>query len=96
MINFVLPEIITNASHNRSTQVFDIQSYVKNKKRQKLEEMMSSRSESSPDKISFPFLHDGDERNLGENEFNIDDLIKEIDAKIEELEKEEEQEKEAE
>ena len=69
---------------------------MKNKKRQKLEEMMSSRSESSPDKISFPFLHDGDERNLGENEFNIDDLIKEIDAKIEELEKEEEQEKEAE
>ncbi len=88
--------LMHGASHNRSTQVFDIQSYVKNKKRQKLEEMMSSRSESSPDKISFPFLHDGDERNLGENEFNIDDLIKEIDAKIEELEKEDEQEKEAE
>lgn len=78
------------ASHSRSTQVFDIQSYVKNQKRQKLEEMMSS-SERIPDKIPLSLLHDGDEKNSGECGFDIDDLIKEIDAKIAELEEEEKQ-----
>lgn len=82
-------KLMHGASHNGSTQVFDIQSYVKNQKKQKLEEMMSRSSERIPDKILFPFLHDGDEKSSGEREFNIDDLIKEIDAKIAELEEEE-------
>lgn len=82
-------KLMHGASHNGSTQVFDIQSYVKNQKKQKLEEMMSRSSERIPDKIPFPFLHDGDEKSSGEREFNIDDLIKEIDAKIAELEEEE-------
>ena len=82
--------LMHGASHSRSTQVFDIQSYVKNQKRQKLEEMMSS-SERIPDKIPLSLLHDGDEKNSGECGFDIDDLIKEIDAKIAELEEEEKQ-----
>lgn len=79
-------------SHNRSTHIFDIQSYVKNKKRQKLEEMMSSRSEIVPERMPFPFLPDRDESDSEESEFKVDDLIKKIDAKIAELEEEEEKE----
>ena len=52
--------------------------------------MMSS-SERIPDKIPLSLLHDGDEKNSGECGFDIDDLIKEIDAKIAELEEEEKQ-----
>lgn len=86
--------LMCSNAHNRNTQIFDIQFYVKNQKRKKIEEIVNVKSECIPDKRHFPFLDDGDERDSEKSEFNIDELIREIDAKIAELEEEEENESE--
>ena len=61
-----------------------------------LEAMMDNKTESTPERMPFPFLHDSMDINLEEDEFNVDDLIKKIDVRIDELEAEEEEQKKTE
>lgn len=88
--------LMRKSSPHRNPCIFDIQAYVKNKKKQMLEAMMDNKTESTPERMPFPFLHDSMDINLEEDEFNVDDLIKKIDVRIDELEAEEEEQKKTE
>ena len=106
----------------KEVQLFDIREFVKARKREKMEEMMSSSDLSeipnnpfaNPFVSNNPFSSLGGNNNYGgglnsllgnnissgdaegESSFNVDDLVKKIDAKIAELEEEERREKELE
>lgn len=86
--------IMTSVFHHKNTCIFDIQSYVKNKKKKKIEEMMNSEKELefAPQSMPFPFMYNNTACHSDEGEIEVDDLIKQIDAKIAELEKEEQEE----
>ncbi len=94
----------------REVELFDIREYVKEMKKKKMEEMMSSpddeggmsfnpmmgMSSQSPMFSPNPFAMNGGMNSNREGELNVDDLVKKIDAKIAELEEEERKEKEEE
>ena len=78
-------------------ELFDIKGYVQKKKEEKINEMMNGNS-------PMPFMPNGrqsspfvppmfNQKPKQDNSFNVDDLVKRIDAKIAELEAEEEREK---
>lgn len=76
----------------KKTQIFDLQEFVKGKKRAKL---MSLVGESEKDKDDLPFSpFGGSFSNPEQSSIDVDDLVKKIDAKIEALEAEEKAEKE--
>lgn len=85
--------LMRKSSPHRNACIFDIQAYVKTKKKQKLEAMMDSKTESVPQRMPFPFPRDSMDSDSEEDESNVDDLIKKIDARIAELEAEEEEQK---
>jgi hypothetical protein len=78
-------------------ELFDIKGYVQKKKEEKINEMMNGNGGG------MPFMPQGRDsgfvppmfnpRPKQDNSFNVDDLVKRIDAKIAELEAEEEREK---
>ena len=101
----------------REVQLFNIQDFVKEKKKEKMEAMGTFEPVGNPFSGSpfgggnpfgganpfaanpfgggLPsFLNEAPQEKKDENSFNIDDLVKKIDAKIAEIEKEEEQTKE--
>lgn len=82
-------------------ELFDIREFVKNMKQQKMKEMMGSSTDempsgikempnsmfgSNPFSMNNPFVSSS--KNIGDS-FNVDDLVKRIDAKIAELEEQE-------
>ena len=72
-------------------KLFDIKSFVNEKREDKINKMTEQfNNRPKPD---FPFPFPNKEKNNSKSDFNIDDLIKRIDSKIAELEKEEEEEK---
>ena len=78
-------------------KVFDIREFVKEKKKSKIMDMLdnSPREETAmPNTMPrFPFMNREEEDRPRPAPFNVDDLVKKIDAKIAELEEEERQEK---
>ena len=75
----------------RSVGYFDIQKYVREKKKEKLEQQMSGFDSIRKDASPFSeALHPGTTETG--NGINIDELVKRIDEKIAELEKEEQEE----
>ncbi len=90
--------------------VFDIRDFVKEKKKQKLFEMMNSETGAGKNEnmvpgmnggLPNPFLQNGsipgfdsNKSNKSSSGFNVDELVKKIDAKIAEIEKEEKLQKE--
>ena len=95
----------------KEVQLFDIKEYVRNMKKEKMDNMMSNNTNpfgstsslfnpfggSSPFGGSNPFMNQSPMNNNSiepDNGFNIDDLVKKIDAKIAELEEEEKKENE--
>ena len=75
----------------RSVGYFDIQKYVREKKKEKLEQHMNGFDSIRKDTSSFSeVLHPGTTETG--NGINIDELVKRIDEKISELEKEEQEE----
>ena len=90
----------------KEVQLFDIKEYVKNMKKEKMDSMMSNaanpfgggNSPFNPFGGSNPFMAPpimNNSNSTSDNGFNIDDLVKKIDAKIAELEEEEKKENEA-
>ena len=103
----------------KEVQLFDIREFVKERKKQKMEEMMSSSDIDPSGGMGNPFgspfggmggnpfvgmpsdgglnslLGGGSSKPDTDDSFNVDDLVKKIDAKIAELEEEEKREKEA-
>lgn len=94
-------------------ELFDIREFVKELKKQKMNEMMSGSQNdddffggttrpssqnpmfnSNPFLTNNPFAPSSQEKSNNDNGFNVDDLVKRIDAKIAELEEEERLEKE--
>lgn len=83
----------------QKVEVFDIKAYVDEKKDKKIKEMLSRGTtepmnknpfDSMPPMGMFPPMFDSMNRqNKPDNGFNVDDLLKKIDAKIAELEEEE-------
>ena len=84
-------------------KTFDIKSFVNKKREEKINNMLKNDSPSDsfgPSRPTpfpnFPFGRDipiNNDRELSNNGFNVDDIVKRIDAKIAELEEEERQEK---
>ena len=100
----------------KEVQLFDIREFVKERKKQKMEEMMSSSDIDPSMGMDNPFanpfggnpfggiptngglnslLGNSPSSSVDNESFNVDDLVKKIDAKIAELEEEERREKEA-
>ena len=75
----------------RKVELFDIKSFVQAKKEEKFNKMMEGMNEDSP---MPPFGMPIPKTNDAKPAFNVDDLVKRIDAKIAELEEEERLEKE--
>ena len=87
----------------REVQLFDIREFVKAKKKEKMAEILGdSEDTSSGMPMSNPLFGNSmfgglpPMGNTGDDSFNVDDLVKRIDAKIAELEEEERREKESE
>ncbi len=92
----------------REVQLFDIREYVKDMKKKKMAEMMENPNEEGGSEFTpggmnplfggfNPFMSPRMQEDKQEGgEFNVDDLVKRIDAKIAELEEEERREKEEE
>lgn len=77
-------------------ELFDIKGYVQKKKEEKINEMMNGNMDMPfmpNQRGNQPFPPMFNPRPKQENTFNVDDLVKRIDAKIAELEAEEEREK---
>jgi len=77
-------------------ELFDIKGYVQKKKEEKINEMMNGKTEMPfmpNQRGNQPFPPMFNPRPKQDNSFNVDDLVKRIDAKIAELEAEEEREK---
>jgi len=75
-------------------KVFDIREFVKEKKKSKIMDMLDNSSREENSMPRFPFMNREEEDRPRPAPFNVDDLVKKIDAKIAELEEEERQEKE--
>ena len=77
-------------------ELFDIKGFVQKKKEEKINEMMNGNGDmpfmTSP-RGNTPFIPPMFNQRPKDNSFNVDDLVKRIDAKIAELEAEEEKEK---
>ncbi len=76
-------------------KTFDLKSFVNKKREEKINNMLNSDSTPNPLEMNAafnPFMNPK-KSNDGGNGFNVDDLVKRIDAKIAELEEEERQEK---
>ena len=75
-------------------KIFDLKSFVNKKREEKINSMLSGEGESMPTPFGGtafnPFV--GQESKPSSGGFNVDDLVKRIDAKIAELEEEERQE----
>jgi len=88
------------AREKRSIELFDIREFVKNKKQEKMSEMMGSMDVNPfanmvPGGIGGMMPNMNSMANSNNTGFNVDELVKKIDAKIAELEEEERREEEA-
>ena len=90
----------------REVKLFDIREFVKKKKQEKMSSAFGgepmgnpfvgggySSPFGGPPPMMNPFLSNSEPSNKSDSAFNVDDLVKRIDAKIAELEKEEAEEK---
>ncbi len=77
-------------------QVFDIKSFVEKRKEEKINAMLGGGMEKNDSMPFVPPMFGGSAPGNSGGGFNVDDLVKRIDAKIAELEEEERREKEAE
>ena len=76
--------------------VFDIKSFVEKRKEEKINAMLGGNTKESNPMPFVPPMFGDKNSNSSNGGFNVDDLVKKIDAKIAELEEEERLEKEAE
>ena len=85
----------------KDVQIFDLKTFVNKKREEKINSMLGGDTPfgGSPAPTPFgggapfnPFMPSGDSKPSGGGGFNVDDLVKRIDAKIAELEEEERQE----
>ena len=106
------PKMTYPEREKRPVQVFDVREFVKEKRQQKIREMMMDNNGSSPSPSggglmasSSPFMQAPPSRpeprpamssSPSSQSVDIDDLVRKIDAKIAEIEKEEKMKKEAE
>ena len=91
----------------KEVKLFDIREFVKAKKQEKMSELLNGSNSASgvpfgmPNPFAFPLMSDNSnkvsEHSMmdGKPAFNVDELVKRIDAKIAQLEEEEKREKEA-
>ena len=91
----------------REVKLFDIREFVKAKKQEKMSELLNGSNSASgvpfgmPNPFAFPLMSDNSnkvsEHSMMDRKpaFNVDELVKRIDAKIAQLEEEEKREKEA-
>lgn len=91
----------------KEVKLFDIREFVKAKKQEKMSELLNSSNSASgvpfgmPNPFAFPLMSDNSnkvsEHSMMDRKpaFNVDELVKRIDAKIAQLEEEEKREKEA-
>lgn len=91
----------------REVKLFDIREFVKVKKQEKMSELLNGSNSASgvpfgmPNPFAFPLMSDNSnkvsEHSMMDRKpaFNVDELVKRIDAKIAQLEEEEKREKEA-
>ena len=94
--NCTSPKVDYPTREKRKVEIFDIREFVKEKKNQKINEMMkgmglSSRDETdggtnSGGRIPFPVMPP-------KNELSVNDLVRKIEEKLDEIEKEEQEEK---
>jgi len=97
----VSPKIEYPNREKRSVQIFDIREFVKEKKNKKLNDMMASMGGSSGGGVPNPFGGSGDIPPMPfgssspkkSNEISVNDLVKKIDQKLAEIEKEEQEQK---
>ena len=91
----------------KEVKLFDIREFVKAKKQEKMSELLNGSNSASgvpfgmPNSFAFPLMSDNSnkvsEHSMMDRKpaFNVDELVKRIDAKIAQLEEEEKREKEA-
>ncbi len=91
----------------KEVKLFDIREFVKSKKQEKMSELLNGSNSASgvpfgmPNPFAFPLMSDNSnkvsEHSMMDRKpaFNVDELVKRIDAKIAQLEEEEKREKEA-
>ena len=91
----------------KEVKLFDIREFVKTKKQEKMSELLNGSNSASgvpfgmPNPFAFPLMSDNSnkvsEHSMMDRKpaFNVDELVKRIDAKIAQLEEEEKREKEA-
>lgn len=86
----------------REVKLFDIREFVKAKKKEKMAEILGDSDDSNGSSMNplfgdsmFGGMSSMPGMNSNDDSFNVDDLVKRIDAKIAELEEEEKREKEA-
>ena len=91
----------------KEVKLFDIREFVKAKKQEKMSELLNGSNSASgvpfgmPNPVAFPLMSDNSnkvsEHSMMDRKpaFNVDELVKRIDAKIAQLEEEEKREKEA-
>ena len=91
----------------KEVKLFDISEFVKSKKQEKMSELLNGSNSASgvpfgmPNPFAFPLMSDNSnkvsEHSMMDRKpaFNVDELVKRIDAKIAQLEEEEKREKEA-
>jgi len=97
----VSPKIEYPNREKRSVQIFDIREFVKEKKNKKLNDMMANMGGSSGGGVPNPFGGSGDIPPMPfgssspkkSNEISVNDLVKKIDQKLAEIEKEEQEQK---
>ena len=82
----------------REVQVFNIKDFVTKKREEKINGMLNGSSSNNEMRTPFnpfmPPLRNSSTNSTGENDFDVDELVKRIDAKIAELEEEERKEQE--
>ncbi len=86
------PKAELPSRERKEVQVFDLKEFVKEKKRSNLFDVLGENSSQTKPMIFNPFEMPGPQN---DNELNVDDLVRKIDAKIAELEEEERREKAA-
>lgn len=96
------PKVGYPTREKQKVQVFDIREFVKEKKAQKMNEVMASIDSRQGSPMGFPFMSDSSNNSSGggarpmfppsrprEQEISVSDIVKKIDEKLAELEKEE-------
>ncbi|MBR1385533.1 MAG: type IV secretory system conjugative DNA transfer family protein [Bacilli bacterium] len=94
--NCISPKVDYPTREKRKVEIFDIREFVKEKKNQKINEMMKGMginpkdeietSSNSGGRMPFPMMSP-------KNELSVNDLVRKIDEKLAEIEKEEQEEK---